>query len=159
MSNLSVCRVKEEVWQWSGSAGRCGVRHNCICASKGKHVDENNLDIIRIFNVEETGPSTIQSTQEVLQILGWVGLRTLLTRWNAWRYRAARAASSGTQWSEELGPDEKDKNNNRTELLWGAQSICTTCTTNYLLFLMWSSSEDYMLKLNQLWLPRIFLTI
>jgi len=38
--------------------------------SNGKHVDENNLDTVRIFNVEETGPSTIQSTQEVLQILG-----------------------------------------------------------------------------------------
>ena len=28
-------------------------------------------------------------------------------------YSVARAASSGTQWSEELEPEQKDKNNNK----------------------------------------------
>ena len=112
-SNLSVCRVMEEVGQWLGSAGRCGVLQSFMCAAKGRHFDENILDTIRLFNMEEIGLSTIQSTQEVFQIFEWVGLRTLLSRWNAWRYIAAQAASSGTKWSKEFGSEE-DKNNIKT---------------------------------------------
>ena len=69
-SNLSVLRVMDEVWQRSGSAVRCGVLQNFMCASKGIHFDENNLDTctIRLFNVEESGPSTIQSTQQIMQV-------------------------------------------------------------------------------------------
>ena len=88
---------------------------------KGKHADENNPDIIRLFNMDDTGHFTIQNAPEVLQILGWAGLRILLNRWNSWRYSTARAASSGIQWNEELDP-EKDKNNNKAkcyeELNW-----------------------------------------
>jgi len=40
----------EEGWQWSGSAGRSGVLQTFVCAAKGKHIDENNLDTIRLFN-------------------------------------------------------------------------------------------------------------
>jgi len=47
---------------------------------KGKHTDENNPDIIRLFDMDDTDHFTIQNTQEVLKILGRAGLRTLLTR-------------------------------------------------------------------------------
>jgi hypothetical protein len=61
------------VWRKSGRMRKCwSLRRTSdfYMYLKEKHVDENNLDDIRLFNMDETGHSTIQYTQEILQILG-----------------------------------------------------------------------------------------